>query len=375
MLDIQSEVGYNEAARVTGTIEQVSFGSSMPVTIDDVARLAGVSKMTVSRVINGSQRVSTETRRRVEQAIAELDYVPNVLARGLSRRKAGTLALIVPDIANPFFTLIVRGAEDVARRNGYRMILCNTESDLDREHEYLQEMLAHRVEGLLIAPASDLSRRHVRQVEQHNVPFVLLDRSIAGLECDIVQGDSVGGARRLTGHLLDLGHRQIAMISGQPHVSTSRDRVRGYYEALELAGLSRGDAQVLESHGSIAGGYQAARRLFQLVPQPTAVFVVDNLVALGVIQALRERGLSIPNDIALACFDDIEQAAIICPFLTVMAQPAETFGTLATQLLLERINGRAPERPRRIVLAPELIVRESCGAPPATTPSRKASND
>jgi LacI family transcriptional regulator len=334
----------------------------MSVTIHEVARRAGVSKMTVSRVINGGKRVSAETRQRVEQAIADLAYVPNSLARGLSRRKAGTLALIVPDVANPFFMLIVRGAEDVARRSGYRVILCNTESDLAREYVYLQEMLAHRVEGLLIAPVSDQSRRHLRRLEQHGVPFVLIDRSIEGLECDLVQGDSVGGARRLAEHLIGLDHRRIAMIAGQLDVSTSRDRLRGYREALEAAGLGWDATIVFESNFAIDGGYQATQQLLQLDPRPTAVLAVNNLVALGVVQAARERGLEIPGDMALVCFDDIEHASIICPFLTVMAQPAETFGTIATQLLLEHIAGRAPERRRQVVLTAEMIVRESCGA-------------
>lgn len=334
----------------------------MAVTIDEVAQRAGVSAMTVSRVINGNQRVRVETRQRVEQAIAELGYVPNNLARGLMRRKTGTLALIVPDVANPFFTLIVRGAESVARQNGYRAILCNTESDLDKEQAYLQEMLEHRVEGLLIAPVSDRSRRNLRLLEQHRVPFVLLDRSVNGVECDVVQGDSVGGARRLAEHLLGMGHRRVAMIAGQPDISTSRDRLRGYRDAVEAAGIVYDPALVFESNTSIDGGYLASKKLIELDDRPTAVFAINSLVALGVVQALREHRLDIPRDMALVCFDDIEHAAIICPFLTVMAQPAETFGTIATQLLLERISGRVPERARQVVLAAELIVRESCGA-------------
>src|SRR4029453_1183394 len=153
------------------------------VTIKDVARQAGVSPMTVSRVINGSERVSPETRRRVEEAIAALGYVPSRLARGLIRQKTGTLALIVPDVANPFFTLIVRGAEDVARRAGYRMILCDTRADLAIEREVIEEMIAHRVEGIAIAPVSDRSRSHLRRLARFGTPFVLIDRTVAGVEC------------------------------------------------------------------------------------------------------------------------------------------------------------------------------------------------
>lgn len=334
----------------------------MSVTINDVAEHAGVSPMTVSRVINGGQRVRADTRQRVEQAISELGYVPNALARGLSSQRAGTLALIVPDVANPFFTLIVRGAESVARRAGYRMILCNTDSDLEREHEYVQEMLAHRVEGLLIAPASDRSLRHIKQIERQQVPYVLIDRTIEGLECDLVLGDNLGGARRLVEHLAALGHRRIALLGGEAEISTTRDRQRGFRQGLADAGLPIDPALEIFSKYEISGGVLAARQMLDLPKLPTAVIAVNNMVAVGVLKTLVERGLDVPGDIALACFDDIEYASLMNPFLTVMAQPAETFGTLATQLLLERLDGRATEQRRQVVLAPELIVRISCGA-------------
>src|SRR5687767_8018912 len=179
------------------------------VTIKDVARVSGVSSMTVSRVINGSDRVSPETRQRVEQAIADLGYVPSRLARGLIRQKTRTLALIVPDVANPFFTMIVRGTEDVARRADYRVLLCDTRSDLTIEREVIEEMIAHRVDGVAIAPVSDRSRTHLRRLAKFGVPFVLIDRTIPGVDSDVIVGDSVGGARRLVEHLISLGHRRI----------------------------------------------------------------------------------------------------------------------------------------------------------------------
>jgi LacI family transcriptional regulator len=335
----------------------------MSSTIRDVARRAGVSAMTVSRVINGSNHVSHETQQRVERAITELGYVPNSLARDLSRQKSGSIALIVPDVANPFFTLIVRGAEAVARRNGYRVILCNTANDLAKERDYLQDMLSHRVEGILIAPVNDQSQQQLRMVEQQDVPCVLLDRAVPGCSYDLVQGDSIGGAQRLVEHLIALSHRRIALLIGPPTVSTSRDRLRGYRQALAAAGYAWDDQLIVETAATdVAAGYRGAQQLLQRREQPSAIFAVNNLVALGVIQALRERGIAIPQHIALACFDDIEQAAIIAPFLTVMAQPAETFGTIATQLLLDRIMGYAPEQRRVVVLPAELVVRESCGA-------------
>ena len=333
----------------------------MAVTIRDVAQQAGVSPMTVSRVINGSTSVNDQTRTRVEQVITALGYVPNNLARSLSQQTSGTLGVLVPDVANPFFMLILRGIESVARQHGFRVMLCNTESDLKLEDAYIQDILAHRIEGLIIAPTSDHSRRHLRLPQQYNIPIVLVDRHVDGIECDVVVGDNVGGAQRLTEHLLAVGHRRIAMICGPLDVSTARDRLQGYRQALELAGIAFDDEYVVETAVNVRGGTTAIADILKLTPRPQAIFAVNNLVAVGAVQALRQQGISVPRDMALACFEDIELASQLYPFLTVMAQPAETFGTIAAQLLIERITGRTSDRPRRVALSPELVVRVSSG--------------
>src|SRR5712691_333855 len=219
----------------------------MRVTIQDVAIDAGVSAMTVSRVINESARVRADTRERVEASIARLGYVPNRIARGLIQRKTHAFGVIVPDVANPFFTLVVRGVEQVAWRAGYHVVLCDTQGDLERERGYLEDMLAFQVEGVLIAPVGDRSRPHLRLLTRNNVPFVLIDRSIAGFEADLVQGDSVAGARRLVEHLIGLGHRRIAMITETSDVSTARDRLQGYRDALAGAGIGFNPELVAES--------------------------------------------------------------------------------------------------------------------------------
>jgi LacI family transcriptional regulator len=337
--------------------------SAASVTIKDVARAAGVSPMTVSRVINGAARVSPGTRTRVEAAIRDLGYVPSRLARGLSAQRTGTLAVIVPDIANPFFTPIVRAAEAVARRGGYRAILCDTRSDLDVEREVIEEMIAYRVEGLLIAPVSDRSRDHLRRLAKFGVPFVLIDRTIPGIDdVDTVIGESVGGAQQLVEHLIALGHRRIGIVVESDEVSTARDRRRGYEAALTAAGIAVDRELVAIAPADPAGGLDGMRRLLELDEPPTAVFTVNNLVALGAIEAVRAAGLEVPDDVALVCFDDIEYVSRLYPFLTVMAQPAETFGTLGAQLLLERIEGRGPDRRQLVVLPAQFIVRRSCGA-------------
>ena len=310
----------------------------MAVTLQEVGRRAGVSAMTVSRVINGRPGVDAETQRRVEEVIAELDYVPNRIARGLLSQKTQTIGLIVPDVVNPFFAPVVRGAETAARRAGYRVLLCNSEGDLRLEREYIEDLMAHRVEGLLLAPASD-----------------------SDSDCDLVVSDSATGARRLVEHLLGVGHRDIAHFTDAEDTSTGRDRLQGYREALAAAGIPAREELVFRTTVDQIGGYRAAQEALALEPRPTAIFAVNNMTAVGAMKALRERNLSVPEDMALVCFDDVEHLAVLSPFLTVVDQPAETLGALGAQLLLERIAGKAGERSRRITLQTDLIVRRSCG--------------
>jgi LacI family transcriptional regulator len=318
--------------------------------------------MTVSRVINGRSGVDEETQRKVEAAIEALDYVPNRVARGLISSKTQTLGLIVPDVANPFFAPVVRGAETTARKAGYRLLLCNSEGDLRLEKEYIEDLVSHRVEGLLIAPAGDQSRHSVFPLMRRGFPVVLIDRALPDLDCDLVVSDSAAGARRLTEHLLSLGHRDIAHLTDADDTSTGRERLRGYREALEAAGRPFREDLVFRTTVDLIGGYRATQQALALDPMPTAIFAVNNMTAVGAMKALRERGLSVPDHMALVCFDDVEHLAVLSPFLTVIDQPAETFGSLGTQLLLERLAGKSGPRSRRIVLQTDLIVRLSCGS-------------
>lgn len=332
----------------------------MAVTIRDVAKLAGVSPMTVSRVINGSPKVTPETRERVQAAIGELHYVPNTLARGLTQQRSGTIGMVVPDLGDPFFTLVLRGAEQVARAAGYRVIVCNTNSDIELEASYIDDLIAHQVDGIILAPVNNDSKRMIDWMAERPMPHVLIDRSIPGVQADIVQGDSVGGARALVDHLVAHGHRRIAHVTESQSVSTARDRCQGYLEALEANGIPYDAALVVEGSGAtIAGAKAATAELLGREVEFTAILAVNNLAAVGVVLALREAGLRVPGDIAVACFDDIELAAYLCPFLTVMAQPATMYGAIATELLLGRIQGTAPEERQVVVLPGELIVRES----------------
>lgn len=342
-----------------------NMNKQQPVaTIQDVAARAGVSAMTVSRVINGHIWVAEATRKRVEQVIDELGYVPNGLARGLLNGQTRTIALLVSDISNPFFTSIARGVEDLAQSKGYTVNFGNSDEALSKEQQYVHVMLSKGIDGVLLTPAESGSRKTIDFLLRRGTPVVVIDREMDGVRTDQVVGDSVGGARRLTHHLLALGHRRIALVNGRHTVPTAIDRQRGFLEALAEAGLAPLPELMIESNYKRDGGYRAAQQLLALSDdqRPTAIFAANNFLAVGVIEALHEAGLSVPEDIAIVCFDDIELASLIHPFLTVAAQPARAFGTIAAQFLIERIEAREPLAPRKVVLEPELIVRLSCGA-------------
>lgn len=326
--------------------------------------------MTVSRVINGREGVDAETQRKVEEAIEALDYVPNRVARGLISHKTETIGLIVPDVVNPFFSPVVRGAETTARKAGYRVLLCNSEGDLRLEREYIEDLVSHRVEGLIIAPANDQSRHSVFPLLRRDFPVVVIDRALPDLDCDLIVADSATGARRLVEHLISVGHRDIAHVTDAEDTSTGRERLRGYREGLEAAGIPYREEFVFRTTVDRIGGFRATQQVLTLDPLPTAIFTVNNMTVVGAMQALRERGMTVPKDMALVCFDDIEHLAVLSPFLTVIDQPAETFGNLGAQLLLERIAGKAGPRSRRILLQTDLIIRSSCGSKEEALPDR-----
>ena len=330
-------------------------------TIGDVARRAGVSVVTVSRVINGARNVRPVTRQRVEQAIQELGYVPSVAARSLRSRRTRSLALVVPDITNVFWTTVARGVEDAAHRHGYSVLLCNTDESLSKQSRYLDVVASHRVDGVIIAPC-DCDGRNLRRLRDQGIPTVLVDRRVEGWEVDSVCGDSVAGARALVRHLLALGHQRIATISGPRSTSTAADRVAGYCIALAEAGLSADPRLVRWGEYRAEAGERLCEALLAEGLAPTAIFAANNVIAMGVIAALGRRGLSIPRDVALVSFDDLPDASHLFPFLTVAVQPAHDMGLQAAALLLSRLEAPPRLEPRRVVLPVCLIVRRSCGS-------------
>ncbi|WP_409346828.1 LacI family DNA-binding transcriptional regulator [Paenibacillus sp. MBLB4367] len=332
------------------------------VTIYDIAKLANVSAMTVSRVINNTGKISDKTRAKVKKVMEELHYVPNSMARGLVLQETKMLSLLITDITNPFYTTLARGAEDAAMKRGYKLLFSNSDEDIAKESEYVDMVLSTRVDGVLFAPAGDASLVHLEKLRKHGVPFVLIDREVPGMESDTVLGDSKEGAKRLIEHLIGLGHRRIALLNGSLDVSTARHRFTGYKEALKLSDLPYDPALVVESGYSRSAPSRtvdAIERLLQLSKRPTAIFAANNFLAIEAIRALRERGIRVPDDISVVCFDDLELASVIDPFLTVAAQPAYQFGTIGVQLLLDRINETDTAEWHKIILPSELIVRKS----------------
>lgn len=326
--------------------------------IQDVARAAGVAPITVSRVINNSGYVAAEVRARVEAAVAELGYVPNRLASSLRSRRSHTLALVLSDITNPFFTTMTRGVEDAASERGYMVIVGNTDEREAEELKRVRLLVGQRVDGVLLVPA-----RHGAQslalLAQQRTPVVVLDRRVESETVDVVRCDSEGGARQLGELLRALGHMRVALLTGPAGVSTSDDRVAA------CRGAFGADADCRVYHGEFtpASGAAMTRQALAVEPRPTALFAANNFITIGALRALHELGLSVPEEVALVGFDDLPEALVTFPFLTVAAQPAYEMGRQAVDLLLARLEGDESAPRREVVLPSELIVRQSSGAP------------
>ena len=328
------------------------------VTVLDVAKMAGVAPITVSRVINRSGYFSEETRKRVEAAAAELGYVQNSVARSLRSSRTNTIALIVSDITNPFFTSLARGVEDTASDEGYTVFFCNTDELTEEEEKYTQVLLQKQVDGFLLVPAHS-SPYSIQLIQKHSIPLVVIDRWVPDVQVDAVRCDSEGGSYQLTRLLLSLGHRNIAVISGPKDVSTSIDRVNGFRKALEEVGLMFNETHVQYGEYIQSSGYELTKRILALDPRPTAIFGTNNFIAIGILKALNDVGIKVPDDISVVGFDDLPEPLVVSPFLTVAAQPSYEMGCQATRLLLERLAKKGEGEQQQIILPTDVIVRGS----------------
>jgi LacI family transcriptional regulator/LacI family repressor for deo operon, udp, cdd, tsx, nupC, and nupG len=328
-------------------------------SLQEVARRAKVSIATVSRVLNKSDKVVPETRAVVEQALLDLGYRPSRVARRLRMNsgRAHLVGLIIPDIQNPFYAEIARGVEDVAYANEYALILCNSDENLDKERFYLDVMRDESVDGLVLPPFDDSDAAVIGMVKT-GLPVVCVDRSLARVQTDLVEVDNHRGAFAAVTHLIEKGHRSIGLIEGRSHVSTSRERRRGYLDALAAHGITARKELMRSGDFKQESGRVLANELFDLRKPPTAVFVCNNLMTVGALAALHHRGLRVPHDVAVVGFDDLPWAEALDPPPTVVRQPAYEVGRQAMELLLKRI--MEPARPAVTVrLLPELVIRRS----------------
>lgn len=333
------------------------------ITIYDIAKKANVSAMTVSKVINHTGRISSATRERVQQVIDELGYIPNSNARSLVLQRTQMLSLLITDITNPFYTTLARGAEDAAHLRGYRLLFGNSDEDYNKEKDYVDAILSTRVDGVLFAPAGDRSLTHLKQLQERHIPFVFLDRTVPGITSDVIAGDSREGAIELIRYLVQLGHRRIALVNGSSEVSTARLREEGYVAGLREVGVDIDPELVLRTGYRDFSDEEGLDQLLSQPDQPTAIFAANNMLAIGVIRLLRKRGLRVPEDISVVCFDDLDLASAFDPFLTVAAQPAYDFGFQGVQMLIDRIEGKAPSEAQTVILPSELRIRVSAAAP------------
>lgn len=331
------------------------------VTMHQIAHAAGVSLGTVSNVINGNAAVKDELRTRVLRATQSLGYMPNQLSRGLRLNKTNIIGMIIPDITNPFFPSVVRGAEDVAYRHSYRLILCNTDNDPQKEVTYLNDLRSFLPSGILVIPAVD----SMITWNEQNVPVVCIDRRPLNWNGDFVVVANRAGSADAANYLIRMGHRQISVITGPLSLTNAKERLSGFETALREAKISLAAECIQEARFDLEGGKQAASRLLRLLPRPTAIFATNDLMALGALSAVREAGLSCPQDVSIISFDGLDVSQFSSPALTTVYQPGYQLGNTAAQLLLDRIGG-SKKRPQEIVLPTQLRVRDSVSSVKST---------
>ncbi len=323
----------------------------------DVAERACVSVTTVSHVINDTRPVSEELRQRVLQVMSELDYQPNQLARSLRRGRTHTIGMIIPDSTNPFFAEVARGVEDTSFEQGYSVILCNSDGNLDKELLYTNVLIEKQVDGILFV-AAGLSTERILELQMREIPLVLIDRDLPDAAVDSVITDNARAGRLATCHLIELGHVRIGCVTGPSDLTPSADRVTGYREALTQNSLTVDETLIVKGDFQYDSGYEAGCQLLALEQPPTAIFACNDLMAIGVMSAALQMGLRVPDDLSVVGFDDVRLAAFANPPLTTIAQPKHEIGVIAVKLLLQRIRepGLAAQRQ---VLDTHLLLRNS----------------
>ena len=336
-------------------------------TIKDVAAIAGVSFTTVSHVLNDTRPVSADARRRVLEAVDQIGYLPSAVARSLRKSETKIVGVLVPNVQNPFFAELVCGVEECCRLAGFSVFLCNSDNDPKRQQQYMRTLLEKRVDGLLLSSAGDDDALARIFEKMAGVPSVTVDRLVAGARADRVSVNNQLGAQMAVEHLLGLGHRRIACISGPAEFAVARERIAGWRQALRAAGLTPDESLVLESDFSSPCGYAAARGL--LLSQAgsatpvTGIFASNDMMAVGVLRAAAELGLKVPQQLSVVGFDDIELSRYVFPALTTVGCPIRQLGAEAGRVLIARIENPNAAL-KDVLLTPRLVARESSAAPP-----------
>jgi LacI family transcriptional regulator len=325
-------------------------------TIRDVAKLAGVSVATVSRYLNKNGYVNKDTEQRVAKAIEQLNYEPNAVARGLAGKQTGTIALILPDIANPFFPEIARGVVDVAQKHGFTVILCNSDDQGQKEKSYIEMLRKKYVDGIIFA-SNTLGQDDVEQMNKNNIPLVVLDRAPTRQSCSVIRSRNYEGAKLAVSHLLDIGCKKIAHLYGPQELITAKKRMLGYEESvLDFPWYT--PSLMVPGHFRMDGGLAAVKELFAKHPDVDGIFCGNDLMAIGALKGLHQLGVRVPEDVAIIGFDGISLTEITTPELTTIAQPNYDMGALAAKVLIETIQSGVMEA-KLYELDVELIVRDS----------------
>ena len=330
------------------------------LTLRDVAKSANVSVAVASRVLGNHGYVSEEKKQKVRKAAKNLGYSPNIVARSLKTASTSCLGIVIADITTNFFTLLVRGADDVGRQNGYHLIVCNSDEDPEKEKVHLEELWNRKVDGIILCPTEGNLHR-LRMFTRSGMPLVLVDRRLPQLDAVSITVDNRLGAFEGVTHLLQHGYRRIAIMKGLPGIASLEDRFAGYAQALQQSGIAV-DPQLVR-YGELSPEISRTRagELLDLKNRPDAFFISSEAMIVGTITAIQQRGLQIPQDIGVVAFDDPLWAPILCPPLTAVRQPSYSVGTIAAQTLISQIAGKTSGLLKEdITLRPELIVRGSC---------------
>jgi LacI family transcriptional regulator len=329
-------------------------------TMKDIAKKAGVSITTVSAVIHKTRPVSEQITQRVLAVMKEYDYQPSTLASGLKKGYTNLIGLVITDIVHPFYTLLTRSIEDTANSYSHSIILCNSDENIEKERYYVQVLRQLQIAGIIVVPTYAYDYSHLEGLIKHNIPLVLIDRTAGKMPVDVVLSDNVQGGYKATEYLISLGHTRIGVVSFSDKIISGSERIQGYIEALKKYGLSIDKNLIRIAEGySEEDGYNNALKLLKSKNKPTALFATSSLITLGTLMAIKDLGLSIPEDISLLGYDDVAWAKIGVP-LTVIDQHNYQIGVVATKLLFKRKRGLASNNPKMIRISPKLIERASC---------------